>query len=104
MPSMRTLNRLAEAFQVPVSAFFADSSPVEGSERSPGSASGRCVLDAGFAARGRIGQHGERYSAEHLRAMKLCDFLMHEGDAATRQAVVLMLNALVGQSGKDVRV
>lgn len=99
-PSIRTLNKLAAAFHVSVGAFFAIG-PAEPAESCPVSASGRCVLDARFAGRGRTGPEPGQYSAEHLRAMKLCDFVMHEGDAPTRQAVVTMLHALVARSGKE---
>lgn len=99
-PSIRTLNKLAAAFQVPVGAFFAIGT-AEPTECCPVSASGRCVLDARFAGRGRTAQRSGRYSAEHLRAMKLCDFLMHEGDATARQGVLTMLDALMALSGKE---
>lgn len=102
-PSVRTLNKLAAALEVPVSSFFT-AGQTDSSEKCPVSSSGRCVLDARFASRGRVGPPGGRYTAEHIRAMKLCDFVMHEGDAAARQALLTMLNALIAASGKTLGV
>ena len=99
-PSIRTLTKLAATFHVPVATFFAIG-PTEPAETCPVSASGRCVLDARFAGRGRSGMRHGRYTAEHLRAMKLCDFVMHMGNASTRLSVLTMLNALVALLGKD---
>lgn len=101
MPSIRTLNKLAKVLQVPVSSFFT-AGPAGPTEKCPVSTSGRCVLDERFASRGRTGPRAGRYTAEHMRAMKLCDFLMHEGDANARQTVLTMLGALIALSGKEV--
>lgn len=101
VPSIRTLNKLAKVLQVPVSSFFA-TGPAGPTEKCPVSVSGRCVLDERFASRGRMGPRAGRYSAEHMRAMKLCDFLMHEGDAEARQTVLTMLGALIALAGKEV--
>lgn len=101
-PSMRTLQRLADAFEVPVASLFAGGRHDEPAERCPVSASGHCVLDARFGSRGRAAAvPGERYSPAHLRAMQLCDFVMHEGDAASREALVTVLEALVASGRRE---
>lgn len=102
-PSIRTLNKLAAALGVPVSAFFAPGA-IDATERCPVSSSGRCVLDARFGIGGRTQPRDGRYTAEHMRAMKLCDFVMHEGDATTRAAVLTLLSALITTMGKSESV
>ncbi|MBI4444796.1 MAG: helix-turn-helix transcriptional regulator [Acidobacteria bacterium] len=91
-PSVGTLKKIAEALEVPISAFFDNELMLEGNDRCPVSLSGRCVLDQLHVARGRKPTRiVESYSNEQLEVLRMCNFLLQHGN----RRVVTSLRTLI---------
>mgnify|MGYP001409721779 CR=1 FL=1 len=101
-PTTRTLLKIAESLNVPVSAFFDGEARLEASDRCPVSTSGRCILDHLYAGRGRgpaitLG----RYSREQLESLRTCDFLIHNGSPDVQRTLTTVLKSLFALSEVD---
>lgn len=100
-PTMRTLSRLAEALDTPVSGIFTIGegacTPVH---KCPVSASGDCIGDSVRSGLGRRpkGKHVP-YGEEELRLLKMTDFLALHGSAEVRMALSVMLESLLIRAG-----
>lgn len=100
-PTMRTLQKIAETLKVSVQAFFDGEARLDVSDHCPVSSSGRCILDHLYSGDGRgIGSkmRTERYSRIQLEALRTCDFLVHNGNAAVQSALAVMLKSLLEMS------
>lgn len=95
-PTLPTLNRIADALSVPLTALLDVGETLEAKDQCPVSLSGRCILDHPFVGRGRKPTEGvETYSREQLEALRLCNFLLHSGDKELLRALLTMLKALL---------
>jgi transcriptional regulator with XRE-family HTH domain len=95
-PTVRTLNRVADALGVSLSALFEPLSVLEAADRCPVALSGKCILDQVFAGRGPNPKGDvETYSPQQLQALRLCNFLLHTGDKELLQALMTMLQSLL---------
>jgi transcriptional regulator with XRE-family HTH domain len=103
-PTVRTLQKIAEALKVPVSSLFEPEQALEAADRCPVSLSGRCILDQVFAGRG-IDPHKvvESYSPQQLEALRLCNFLLHTQDKDLLRTLIVMLRSLLALSEARAR-
>lgn len=107
IPSIPTLTKIADALGVDITAFFDHDSSMDPKENCPVSSSGRCVLDQLLVGRGRRPKtKWEGYTPDQLQILRLCDFLVHNGDKeivnslATMLESLLLMTASKGKSGK----
>lgn len=100
-PSTRLLEKLARALDVDVLDFFVGEIHLAVAEQCPVSLSGGCILDHRIAAERDPGARAERYTREHLRALKTLNFVLHTGSPRARAAVYTMLADIV--AGADER-
>ena len=100
-PSVRTLQRVAEALGAPMAWFFEPEGMLEERDRCPVSLDGRCILEHLFTgARSRRKIDVEAYSALELETLRLCNRLLHSKDEAVRNALHTLVRALARQSTK----
>lgn len=98
-PTVRTLGKVASALRVPVTSLFEPGEVLEAADRCPVSLSGKCILDQIFAGRGQPPRvDSETYSPQQLKALRLCNFLLHTRDKELMQALLTMLTSLVALS------
>ena len=96
MPSVRTLSKIADALNVPVTAFFNGATTFEAMDRCPVSLSGRCILDEHYVARSTQ-PCGEEYSAQQLDILKLCNLLLHTADHQACCTLLTTMKSLLAQ-------
>jgi len=95
-PTVRTLGKIASALKVPVSSLFDAGEVLEATDRCPVSLSGSCILDQVFAGRGQKPKMNvESYSPQQLKAIRLCNFLLHTQDKDLTRTLLTMLESLL---------
>ena len=95
-PTTKTLTKVAQAMNIPASSFFDKEPILEAGDRCPISASGKCALDQRMVHRGRRpSDNWESYEPEQLKALKLCDYLIHTGDNDIVNTLTTMLESLL---------
>ena len=95
-PTVRTLSKIGAAFGVPLAALFDPEPALEPPDRCPVSLSGKCILDQLFVGRGRDPKvNVEGYSPLQLKALRLCNFLLHTRDKELLRTLVTMLQSLL---------
>lgn len=96
-PSIRTLRKIAQALEVPITALI-DREPageVQG-ERCPVTPSGRCILNQMFAGRGRKPKsQSETYSPQQLDILRLCNLLLQTDDKEIFTTLSVVLKSLL---------
>jgi len=96
-PSIRTLRKIAQALDVPLTALI-DREPageVQG-ERCPVTPSGRCILNQMFAGRGRKPKsQSETYSPQQLDILRLCNLLLQTEDKEIFTTLSVVLRSLL---------
>ena len=96
IPSIPTLNKIAEALGVDITAFFDHQSQIAPNAHCPVSSSGRCVLDQLLVGRGRRPKTKfEGYTPDQLEILRLCDFLIHNGAKEVVASLVTVLESLL---------
>ncbi len=94
-PSIRTLTKISEALQVPLTSFFDYKPILEVQDRCPVSLSGHCILDHLFVGQGRRPEmNQESYSPQQLEILRACDYLLHTGDKETVKMLSLLMKSL----------
>ncbi len=94
-PSIRTLTKISDALQVPLTSFFDDKPILEAEDRCPVSLSGLCILDQLFVGQGRRPETNlESYSPQQLEILRLCNSLLHTGDKETVKMLSLLMKSL----------
>ena len=95
-PSIPTLTKIADALGVDITAFFDHDSALDPNDNCPVSSSGRCVLDQLLVGRGRRPRtKWEGYTPDQLEILRLCDFLVHNGDKEIVASLSTMLESLL---------
>ena len=103
-PTVRTLGKIAKAFEVSPAAFFESAPVLEAADRCPVSLSGQCILDQLHVARGKKPkERREAYSSQQLQVLRLCDFLLHTQDKHLVLVLNTMLKSLLALSEKKTR-
>ncbi|MBI3941254.1 MAG: helix-turn-helix transcriptional regulator [Acidobacteria bacterium] len=98
-PSLRTLTKISEALRIPLTSFF-DAEPVlESGDHCPVSPSGRCILDQMHVGRGRKPKmQAEGYSNQQLEVLRLCNFLLHQGNKEVITSLSTVMRSLLSLS------
>lgn len=95
-PSVRTLKKIGEALEVPVSLLFDGNAEQRPSESCPVSLSGQCILEHRY-----VGRHVEQlfeeesYDAEQLAVLQECNDLVQHGDAEVLTALERVVRSLI---------
>ena len=93
-PSIRTLEKLAKALEMPVTAFFETEQMLDAGDHCPVSLSGQCILEHAYVGRGRPPVDEEGYSPVQLEALRQCNYLLQQGDDEIQATLALQLRAL----------
>ncbi|MBW2731654.1 MAG: helix-turn-helix domain-containing protein [Deltaproteobacteria bacterium] len=105
-PSVKTLRRVADALEVPISLLFGD--VVAGTpEHCPVSLSGQCILEHRFHRNGSVvpgaSKQKESYNSEQLAILQECNDILQHGDAELLTALERLVHSLVlMQKARDV--
>lgn len=97
-PGLRSLDRLAQALDVPLAALLTHVM-FEGSDCCPVTPSGRCILDAPAAGPGRPSKdRRERYGPVDLEILRQCNALLQTGDPGAIRALATLLETQLARA------
>jgi len=96
-PSVRTLSKIADALNVPITAFFNGAPDSQDGDGCPVSLSGRCILDESFVGRAVRPSIKTSYSGLQLEMLKLCNILLHSGDQEMFAKILATMKSLQAQ-------
>ena len=94
-PSVPTLHKIARALEHPIESLFGGMPQKHHNEPCPVSVSGNCIMEKLQAKRRAPPIRGERYTPEHLEALRMCSYLMHTEDEALISAMTTMMKSLL---------
>ena len=95
-PRPKTLRKIADALDVPVSEFFQERDENLSGIQCLVTPSGRCIMDMIRAGHGKPPQSGgEVYTPRHLQLLRLAGYLIQSGDARLLDALEVLLGALL---------
>ena len=95
-PRPKTLRKIADALEVPLAEFFQDQPQNLAGVQCVVTPSGKCLMDLIGSSQGKPPQPGaERYTARHLRLIRLAGYLIQSGDRRLLDALELVLGALL---------
>lgn len=95
-PRPKTLRKIAVALGVPMAEFFQGPQGNPEDVRCVVTASGNCVMDLIRASHGKPAVPGtERYTARHLRLLRLAGYLIQSGDRRLLDALEVVLGGLL---------
>jgi len=95
-PRPKTLRKIAEALEVPLAEFFQDREESLAGVQCVVTPSGRCVMDLIRSSQGKPAPPGaERYTARHLRLLRLAGYLIQSGDRRLLDALEVVLGAML---------
>lgn len=94
-PSVRTLKKIGEALEVPVSLLFNGDAEQRPSESCPVSLSGQCILEHRYVGRHVKQFEEESYNAEQLAVLQECNELLQHGDAEVLTALERVVRSLI---------
>jgi transcriptional regulator with XRE-family HTH domain len=104
-PRPKTLRKIADALEVPLAEFFQDHTENLAGAQCVVTPSGKCIMELMGASQGKPPQPGaERYTARHLRLIRLAGYLIQSGDRRLLDALEVVLGALLtSDSGQPER-
>ena len=96
-PRPKTLRKIAAALGVPIAEFFQSHEENLEGVQCVVTTSGNCVMDMIRASHGKPAPPGaEKYTARHLRLLRLAGYLIQSGDKRLLDALEVILGALLG--------
>jgi transcriptional regulator with XRE-family HTH domain len=99
-PRPKTLRKIANALEVPLAEFFQDNAENLTGVQCVVTPSGRCIMEMIRASQGKPAQPGaERYTARHLRLIRLAGYLIQSGDRRVLDALEVVLGAMLSNEG-----
>lgn len=105
-PSIPTLKKVADAFGVPLTAFFDHNVPLPPKDETcPVSLSGKCILELAHA-RNRVKVNGqtESYTDKQLEILRECNYLVHTQDKEVLVALSTMMKSLLAFAVAEKKV
>lgn len=101
-PRPKTLRKIADALEVPLAEFFQDHAESLVGVQCVVTPSGKCVMDLIGASQGKPPQPGaERYTARHLRLIRLAGYLIQSGDRRQLDALEVVLGAMLNSDANQ---
>jgi transcriptional regulator with XRE-family HTH domain len=101
-PRPKTLRKIAEALEVPLAEFFQEQPENLTGVQCVVTPSGKCLMDLIGASQGKPPQPGaERYTARHLRLIRLAGYLIQSGDRRLLDALEVVLGALLNSDASQ---
>ena len=101
-PRPKTLRKIADALEVPLAEFFQDHAESLAGVQCMVTPSGRCLMDLIGCSQGKPPQPGaERYTARHLRLIRLAGYLIQSGDRRLLDALDVFLGALLNSDSSQ---
>ena len=95
-PRPKTLRKIAEALDVPLAEFFQEHAENLAGAQCVVTPSGKCIMELIGSSQGKPPQPGaERYTARHLRLIRLAGYLIQSGDRRLLDALDVVLGALL---------
>jgi transcriptional regulator with XRE-family HTH domain len=97
-PTMKTLSKLASAFQMPVAHLFqlTEHQVVTNSHSCPVSNSGACIGEQIRSQHGRVpGGKKSSYRKEALRLLSMTDYISQHGSLEVRRTLAIVLESLM---------
>ena len=95
-PRPKTLRKIADALEVPLAEFFQEHAENLAGAQCVVTPSGKCIMELMRASQGKPPQPGtERYTARHLRLIRLAGYLIQSGDRRLLDALEVVLGALL---------
>jgi len=99
-PRPKTLRKIAEALEVPLAEFFQDRAENLEGVQCVVTPSGKCIMDLMRSGQGKPPRPGaERYTARHLRLIRLAGYLIQCGDRRQLDALEVVLAAMLNSDG-----
>jgi len=96
-PRPKTLRKIAAALGVPIAEFFQSHEENLEGVQCVVTTSGNCVMDMIRASHGKRAAPGtERYTARHLRLLRLAGYLIQTADRRLLDALEVVLGGLLG--------
>jgi DNA-binding XRE family transcriptional regulator len=95
-PRPKTLRKIANALEVPLAEFFQEHAENLAGVQCAVTPSGKCVMELIRSGQGKPPQPGiERYTARHLRLIRLAGYLIQSGDRRLLDALEVVLGAML---------
>ena len=97
-PQPKTLRRIAEALEVPISELFDERPGVALLPQCSISVSGRCISELLQSRRRKLPPGTESYTPRQLRLLRMAAYLIQTGDNRLLDTLDVLLAALLGSS------
>jgi len=101
-PRPKTLRKIADALEVPLAEFFQDHAEKLTGVQCVVTPSGKCLMELIGASQGKAPMPGaERYTARHLRLIRLAGYLIQCGDRRQLDALEVVLGAMLNSDASQ---
>ena len=99
-PRPKTLRKIAEALEVPISELFQERPATQGSPRCVITSSGRCIMESLYSGKRKLRPRAESYSPRQLQLLRMANYLIQSGDLRLLDTLDVLLGSLIASAGK----